>query len=152
MKKRIFEIFLAIVFGMITTIAFFSLYGIIASFSIENKISHWIFRTPKEYRVYAIYIHELFLQIFSLLPLVCLLGTILGFVVVTRPKQYGVIYFVSAIMAFLFIQFIYYDFGYIGIEHTPIWSYIAQIILWAVLFITCPVIGYKMKTRGMSIK
>jgi hypothetical protein len=152
MKKRIFDIFLAIIFGMITTIAFFSLYGIIASFSIENKISHWIFITPKEYHVLAIYIHELFLQIFSVLPLVGILGTILGFVVVNRPKQHGVIYLVSAIMAFLFIQFIYYDFGYIGIEYTPIWSYIAQIILWAVLFITFPVIGYKMKTRGMSIK
>ena len=104
MKRRIFDIFLAIIFGTITTIAFFSLYGIIASFSIEKKISHWIFRTPKEYRVYAFYIHEFFLQIFSILPLVGILGTILGLTVINRPKQHGVICLVSAIMTFLFIQ------------------------------------------------
>lgn len=152
MKRRIFDIFLAIIFGTITTIAFFSLYGIIASFSIEKKISHWIFRTPKEYRVYAFYIHEFFLQIFSILPLVGILGTILGLTVINRPKQHGAICLVSAIMTFLFIQFIYYDFGYIGIEYTPIWSYIAQVILWAALFIIFPAFGYRIKTHGMSIK
>lgn len=152
MKRRIFDIFLAVLFGIITTIAFFSLYGIIASFSIENRISHWIFRTPKEFRVYAIYIHEFFLLILSILPLAGILGSILGFAVGNRPKQHGVIYLISAIMAFLFIQFIFYDFGYIGIEHTPFWNYIAQLILWALLLITFPVIGYKVKVRRVSIK
>ncbi len=78
MKHRIFDMLLAFIVGALTTIGFFSLYGLIASYSIENKLSHCIFRLPKDYRVFSFYIHEIILQILSILPLVAVYLNLMG--------------------------------------------------------------------------
>ncbi len=145
LKGRIFEIIFAIVIGVFSYYAFFSLYGLLAYAGLNSAAIKLGGVFPPDCRVFGLILSKIIMQLSSALPVIGILGIMLGIIVTKNPKVYGMLAFISAIFFYSYKQIFYYDFGFIHIKYIPMWVYVVDITIWAGLFTIFSTTGFKLK-------
>jgi len=144
-KRRLLEILFAILIGVFSYYVFCSLYGLLAYIGLDLATIKLVGIFPSDYRIFGLILSEIIMQLSSTLPVIGILGIILGIIVAKNPKIYGLLAFISAILFYSYKQIFYYDFGFINSKYIPMWVYAVDVTIWAGLFTIFSTTGFKLK-------